>query len=130
MLLFYSLVLGPAFFILIRAMRASQRVTQMADTKDNLLAGMNLLVRHLIQTGEGIPTNGIPLPSGVGMTRISSPGQNHLGLMVPQQLAGSCCGRGAGQRQTWRPKATAIGSAPKTKSRAVRPHRPAERYRE
>ena len=49
---------------------------------------MNLLVRDLIQTGEGIPTNGIPLPSSVGITRIGPPGQNYPALTVPRSLLG------------------------------------------
>src|SRR5207245_4449929 len=48
------------------ALRANEAVTLLADMDQNLRAGMNLVIRDLIQTGEMIPTGGIPIPSGAG----------------------------------------------------------------
>ncbi len=45
------------------AVHAIQGVTLMADTQENLRAGMNYIVRDLTQAGEGIPQNGITLPT-------------------------------------------------------------------
>src|SRR5260370_10163624 len=45
--------------------KANNSVTQTADMSDNLRAGLNLIVQDLIQTGTGIPTGGISVPSSV-----------------------------------------------------------------
>jgi hypothetical protein len=45
------------------AIHANQAVTEMADTQENLRAGMNYLVRDLVETGEGIPQGGIEIPN-------------------------------------------------------------------
>lgn len=55
------------------ALHASQSVTLMADMDQNLRAGMNLIIRDLIQAGEMIPTGGIPFPSGTGAQPINRP---------------------------------------------------------
>ncbi len=55
------------------ALQANQGVTAMADMTDNLRAGMNMIVRDLVQAGQGIPTGGIPIPSGAGGTPINRP---------------------------------------------------------
>jgi prepilin-type N-terminal cleavage/methylation domain-containing protein len=44
------------------ATTTNQSVTLKSDLNDNLRAGLNLMVEDLIQTGEGIPTGGIPFP--------------------------------------------------------------------
>ena len=55
------------------ALRANEAVTLLADMDQNLRAGMNLVIRDLIQTGEMIPTGGIPIPSGAGAQPINRP---------------------------------------------------------
>lgn len=45
------------------AIHATQNVSLMADTQENLRAGMNYIVRDLTQAGEGIPQGGITIPS-------------------------------------------------------------------
>jgi prepilin-type N-terminal cleavage/methylation domain-containing protein len=45
------------------AIHATQGVTLMADTQENLRAGMNYIIRDLTQAGEGIPQNGITIPA-------------------------------------------------------------------
>jgi len=47
------------------ATQANQNVTQREDIADNMRAGLNLLEQDLIQTGTGIPTGGISIPSNV-----------------------------------------------------------------
>lgn len=44
-----------------------------SETNHSLQAAMSLMVRDLLQTGQGIPTGGIPLPSGAGATAINRP---------------------------------------------------------
>lgn len=47
--------------------------TQLGDESQNLRAGADLMVRDLLQTGAGIPTGGIPIPSGAGATTLNRP---------------------------------------------------------
>ena len=44
-----------------------------SETNHSLQAAMSLMVRDLLQTGQGIPTGGIPLPSGGGSTAVNRP---------------------------------------------------------
>jgi type II secretory pathway pseudopilin PulG len=48
------------------ATNANQNVTLRTDMSDNLRAGLNLIEQDLIQTGTGIPTGGITVPSTAG----------------------------------------------------------------
>ena len=56
-------VVGISLGALNDALRANEGVTLMADVMENLRAGMNYMVRDLIQAGEGIPTGGITIPN-------------------------------------------------------------------
>ncbi len=51
-----------------------------SETNHGLQAGMSLMVRDFIQTGQGIPLGGIPVPSGLGALQIRRPGPT-AGLM-------------------------------------------------
>lgn len=56
----------------------SETAALVVDTNENLRVGINFLTRDLIQTGGGIPTGGVPIPSGTGavpVNRPSPPGQ-------------------------------------------------------
>lgn len=55
-------VMGATLSALSDAMHANEAVTSMADLQDNLRAGMNLMVRDIVQAGSGIPIGGIPIP--------------------------------------------------------------------
>ena len=59
----------------IRLNNTAQAVSEMRHNGRN---GLNLMKRDLIQTGQGIPTGGIPIPSGVGVTPIVRPGPGAL----------------------------------------------------
>jgi prepilin-type N-terminal cleavage/methylation domain-containing protein len=54
-------------------LRANQASAQLANMNQNLRAGMNLMVRDLLQAGQGIPIGGIPFPTGNGTTPINRP---------------------------------------------------------
>lgn len=56
------------------ALTATQAVTLMADTQENLRAGMNYMVRDLIQAGEGVPQGGITIPNSAGVSALNRPG--------------------------------------------------------
>jgi hypothetical protein len=51
-----------------------EKTVQMTDLEQNLRAGLNFLVRDFINAGWGIPTGGIPIPSGDGATAVVRPG--------------------------------------------------------
>src|SRR6267143_127419 len=55
--------LAAAFLMFRDSIKANTNVTQAADMSDNIRAGLNLIVQDLIQTGTGIPTGGISIPS-------------------------------------------------------------------
>jgi len=62
--------MGVSLLVLMVAAAAFQQAAEMnantvlsADMNDNLRSGMNLIVQDLVQTGAGIPTGGIPIPS-------------------------------------------------------------------
>jgi Tfp pilus assembly protein PilW len=72
------LALGGAVTTFKNAVSVNQTGQQTADANQNLRAGTNLLVRDLLQAARGIPTGGIPIPSGAGaqpINRPSPPGQ-------------------------------------------------------
>jgi prepilin-type N-terminal cleavage/methylation domain-containing protein len=56
-------ILAATVSALTDAVRATQAVTLMADTQENLRAGMNYVVRDISQAGEGIPNTGVTIPS-------------------------------------------------------------------
>ena len=58
-------IVGATLAALSQGLQATQGVTLMADTQENLRAGLNYMVRDLVQAGEGIPQGGIPLPNTV-----------------------------------------------------------------
>jgi type II secretory pathway pseudopilin PulG len=66
----FLIAMGVTLVVLLAAAEAFQQAMQMnanttlaADMYDNLRSGMNIIVQDLIQTGAGIPTGGIPIPS-------------------------------------------------------------------
>ncbi|HXX70708.1 MAG TPA: prepilin-type N-terminal cleavage/methylation domain-containing protein [Candidatus Acidoferrum sp.] len=68
------LILAATLGTLNTALNATQAVTLMADTQENLRAGMNYIVRDFMQTGAGIPQNGITIPNTNGASLTNRPG--------------------------------------------------------
>jgi type II secretory pathway pseudopilin PulG len=56
-------ILAATVGALTDAIHATQAVTLMADTQENLRAGMNYMVRDLMQAGGGMPQSGITIPA-------------------------------------------------------------------
>src|ERR1700687_5507009 len=67
------LALGGAVTTFKNAVSVNQTGQQTADANQNLRAGTHLLVRDLLQAARGIPTAGIPIPSGAGAGVINRP---------------------------------------------------------
>jgi prepilin-type N-terminal cleavage/methylation domain-containing protein len=55
------------------ALSLNDTATVVADSNQNLRSGTNAFVRDLMQAGRGIPTGGIPIPSGSGATSLVRP---------------------------------------------------------
>ena len=72
------LVLAGAVTTFKSAVSANQTGQQIADANQNLRAGTNLLIRDLLEAGRGIPTGGIPIPSGANSQVISRPSPPNL----------------------------------------------------
>jgi len=68
------LVLAGAMTAFKDALDVNQAGTFIADSTQNLRAATNLMVRDLMQAGRGIPTGGMPIPSGPGSLPILRPG--------------------------------------------------------
>jgi prepilin-type N-terminal cleavage/methylation domain-containing protein len=67
-------VLAGAMSAFKGAIDLNQAGTLVADSTQNLRAATNLMLRDLMQAGRGIPTGGLPIPSGAGAAAINRPG--------------------------------------------------------
>lgn len=77
-------IVGAALQAFLQARRASDTASQLVEMNDNLRAGLDLIVRDLIQTGQGLPSGKvIDKPSGTGAVPIVRPGPVAAGLTFP-----------------------------------------------
>jgi hypothetical protein len=67
-------VISGAIETLTRALSLTGTSRVMSETNHGLQAAMSLLVRDVMQTGQGIPLGGIPLPNGAGALEVFRPG--------------------------------------------------------
>ena len=56
------------------ALGLNEKAMQMSDLEQNMRAGMNFLVQDFVNAGWGIPTGGLPIPSGAGALAVRRPG--------------------------------------------------------
>lgn len=77
-----SMVIGGALTAFNGGMRLADTTRIVSETNQSLQAAMSLMVRDFIQTGQGIPTGGIPMPTGIGSVAVRRPGPN-AGLTFP-----------------------------------------------
>jgi len=69
------LVLTACAALLSQAQHATEAVGLEANTQENLRAGMHFITRDLLQAGEGIPPQGIYIPTtGAGTSAVNRPG--------------------------------------------------------
>ena len=69
------IVVASATAALIQAQHATDGVALMANTQENLRAGMHFMIQDLAQAGEGIPPSGVSLPnSAAGVSAVNRPG--------------------------------------------------------
>jgi prepilin-type N-terminal cleavage/methylation domain-containing protein len=67
-------ILAATLSTLTSAIHATEAITLMADTQENLRAGLNYMVRDFLQTGEGLPQGGITVPNTAGVSAVNRPG--------------------------------------------------------
>jgi prepilin-type N-terminal cleavage/methylation domain-containing protein len=77
------IIVGTTLAALNQAVQTTQNVTLMADTQENLRAGLNYMVRDLVQAGEAIPQGGIPLPNNNGVVNVNKPSPPTLAYKFP-----------------------------------------------
>ncbi len=58
-----TIVAGVAIGALSQAQHVTQGIGLLANTQQNLRAGMNFMVRDIVQAGAGLPQGGIPIPN-------------------------------------------------------------------
>jgi type II secretory pathway pseudopilin PulG len=78
-------VSGVALSSFVQATRSAASAAVTSDVNLNLRIAMNLVIRDLIQTGQGVPTGGIPLPRGGPGGLIARPGPIGSELTFPPE---------------------------------------------
>jgi prepilin-type N-terminal cleavage/methylation domain-containing protein len=90
MLIIVATTLGT----LTQAIYATEGVGLMADTQENLRAGMNYITRDLITAGEGLPQEGVTIPNSGTASDLNRPGPAGIGTFstsltaLPPVIAG------------------------------------------
>lgn len=102
------IVLAGAMGALNDAMSINEKTRLTVDLEQNLRAGTNLIVRDFIQVGWGIPTGGIPIPSGGGSTAVVRPGPPGTSYTFAGALTISAVNPGAGLGPTGNGRPTDI----------------------
>ena len=67
-------VTGAALTTFQNALMVNDSAAQLADANQNLRAGTNQLIKDVMQAGRIIGPEGIPVPTGAGVTAIARPG--------------------------------------------------------
>lgn len=67
-------VITGAIETLTRSLSLTGTSRVISETNHGLQAAMSLMVRDIMQTGQGIPLGGVPLPNGAGATAVLRPG--------------------------------------------------------
>jgi prepilin-type N-terminal cleavage/methylation domain-containing protein len=67
------IILAATTSALMQAQHVADGAAQEANTQENLRAGMHFIVRDLMQTGEGIPAQGISIPNAAGVSAVKDP---------------------------------------------------------
>lgn len=68
------IILAVTLTMLTDAIHTVEGVSLLADTQQNLRAGMNYIVRDLVEAGVGLPQGGITIPNTGGVSAVTRPG--------------------------------------------------------
>jgi type II secretory pathway pseudopilin PulG len=77
------------------ALGVNEKTNLMTDLEQNLRAGINFMVQDFIQAGWGIPTGGVPIPSGAGAQNVIRPGPPGTNYVFTPSLTISAVNPGA-----------------------------------
>jgi prepilin-type N-terminal cleavage/methylation domain-containing protein len=95
------IVISTCAALLTQAEHTTEAVGLQANTQENLRAGMHFLTRDLMQAGEGIPPQGIYIPTtAAGTSAITRPGTGGIFPSNPTILAPVLPGAGQGPLAT------------------------------
>jgi hypothetical protein len=75
------MIISAAVEMLTRTMTLTGTSRVISETNHGLQAGTSLMVRDFMQTGQGVPLGGVPIPNGTGATAVNRPGL--AGLTFP-----------------------------------------------
>jgi len=75
------IIVSAAVEMLTRTLTLTGTARVISETNHGLQAGTSLMVRDFMQTGQGVPLGGIPIPNGAGATAVLRPGL--AGLTFP-----------------------------------------------
>ncbi len=98
-------ILATTMVALNDGVRMSETAKTQAEMQHNGRNGLNQMTRDLIQTGQGIPLGGVPIPSGEGVTPVVRPGWGTLAftagsVAIPAIKSGQNLGPLVNGRQT------------------------------
>lgn len=71
-------IVSSAIEVMTRTVTLTGTSRVMSETNHGLQAAMSLMVRDFMQTGQGVPLGGIPLPTGGGAQDVLRPGPSAL----------------------------------------------------
>lgn len=71
----FTVIMGATMGGLADVIRGNETVLQIASMNNSVRAGMDLMVRDLLQVGSGLPaSHAVTIPSGIGATPVRIPG--------------------------------------------------------
>jgi hypothetical protein len=79
-------IVSAAVEMLTRTLTLTGTARVISETNHGLQAGTSLMVRDLMQTGQGVPLGGIPIPNGTGATAVKRPGLTGMVFPVTQTV--------------------------------------------
>lgn len=80
------IVLAGTFQVFKGAMQVNEISSLKSDADENFRAAFTLVTQDLMQAGQGIPTGGIPIPTGTGISAIKRPGPAGSNLILDSTL--------------------------------------------
>ena len=79
-------VLGSALGALDDGLTMQENAGLSSEMHHNIRTAMNSTMRDFLQTGQGIPTGGVPIPNGTGATAVRRPGPGSLTFPAGSQV--------------------------------------------
>ena len=95
----FTLIMGVTLTRLASIMQGNDLVMTVSDVNDSVRAGMDLMVRDLLQTGSGLPSShAVSIPNGAGLGADTHPGSSGTGRVSNRGRRPGPAGGDAAQR--------------------------------